>query len=93
MSPKNLWLVSLLTLVVSIGTLALVWQMQNNLAHTRSSASTIVSISEAGCDKLGGTWTQLQTQGGDIVGYECGYKDGTITHYDNRGVITNTTKN
>ena len=83
--------VSVITLLVSLATLALVWQMQKNMAHTDADAAerlTLVQRQQNNCEGRGGTWTQ-----GSLLGHEgdyhCHEKDGkTINDYDSKGIQT-----
>lgn len=83
--------VSVITLLISIATLAMVWQMQKNLAHTDADAalggagtvSLTLSDRETRCGEMGGTWTETLNDDGVSSG-EC--KRGTlIEKYDSEG--------
>ena len=90
MSPKSMVWVSVLTLLISIATLVMVWQMQRNLAHTDADAaldvgttSLTLSDRETKCRERGGTWTETINGDGSSSG-EC--KRGTlIEKYDSEG--------
>lgn len=79
--------VSVVTLLVSIATLVIVWQMQKNMAHTNADAAlTLPQRQQNNCEGRGGTWTQgpLLGQEGE---YHCREKDGkTINNYDKNGI-------
>ena len=93
MSPKSMVWVSVLTLLISIATLAMVWQMQQNLAHTDADAA--LGTPEAGCKNKGGTWTEQINADGETIGGECAIKDPVsgddqIRTYDENGTRTGT---
>ena len=84
--------VSVITLLISIATLAMVWQMQKNLAHTDADAS--LGTPAAGCKNNGGTWTEEVNADGESIG-ECAIKDPVsgddqIRIYDANGTRTGT---
>lgn len=96
MSPKNMMWVSVTTLLISIATLALVWQMQKQMAHTNADAAETTAVGktlqdrENGCSRIGGSWTH-----GEIVGspgtYHCHLPSGGISNYDDDGTYRGTT--